>query len=236
MRVRRGDASRGRRTCRWVGLVAGWLVLSHTPVTWARDDFQSWNTLELSKRVGPRWELFFLPEIRIRDDAGELFYHEYRQGVRWKPSQSLQVGLNYLFVRNESSGKPREEHTGELDVTPNVTVARLKLSVRGRLALRTIQGSAGEQEWQLRLMPKMAYSIQVAGRTITPYLADDVFYDYTRDAWNQNRLFLGVTVPVGTSGNAEMGMDVYYMLQSQLGSRRDWSSNHVLGTKLSVKF
>ena len=236
MHVRRGYAGSGPQTFLWVGLAASWLVLSHAPVTWARDDFQSWNTVELSKRVGPQWELFFLPEIRIRDDASELFYHEYRQGVRWKPMKSLQVGLNYLFVRNESAGKPREEHTGELDITPTVTVARVKLSVRGRLALRTIQGSAGEQEWQLRLMPKLASSLQVAGHTITPYLADDVFYDSTRDAWNQNRLFLGVTVPVGKSWGAEVGTDIYYMLQSQLGSRRDWSSNHILGTKLSVKF
>ena len=236
MYPKRGHAGSGQQKVLWVGLAASWLLLSHTPVTWARDDFQSWNTIEISKRVGPQWELFFLPEIRIRDDASELFYHEYRQGIRWKPSKSLQVGLNYLFVRNESSGKPREEHTGELDVTPKVTVAQLNLSVRGRLAFRTIQGSSREQEWQLRLMPKMAYSIHLVGRTMTPYIADDVFYDYTRDAWNQNRVFLGVTVPWGKSLGAEVSTDCYYMLQSQLGSRRDWSSNHILGTKLSVKF
>ena len=122
------------------------MILGQAQPGWARDDVQSWNSLELSKRLGPAWEMFFLPEIRIRDDASELFYHEYRQGIRWKPSKYLQVGVNYLFVRNESSGKPREEHTGELDVTPKATVGRLNLSLRGRLALRTIQGSAGEQE------------------------------------------------------------------------------------------
>ena len=212
------------------------MLLSQPPVTWAKDDFQSWNTVEISKRISPQWELFFLPEIRIRDDASELFYHEYRQGVRWKPSTHLQVGLNYLFVRNQSVGKPREEHTGELDVTPKATVAKCNLSVRGRLALRTIQASAGEQEWQLRLMPKMAYPTRLAGHPITPYIADDAFYDYTRDAWNQNRVFLGVTVPLGASWGAEVSADCYYMLQHQRGSRRDWSSNHILGTRLSVNF
>ena len=203
---------------------------------WARDDFQSWNTLEFTKRLGPAWEVFFLPEIRIRDDAGQLFYHEYRQGVRWKPSTHLQLGLNYLFVRNASSGKPREEQTGELDVTPKMTLGALSVSVRGRIALRTIQGSSGEQEWQVRLMPKLAYPVRLAGRQVTLYTAEDLFYDYTRDAWNQHRFFLGVTVPLASQQGIELATEVYYMLQNQLGTRHDWSSNHVLGTKLSVKF
>lgn len=204
---------------------------------WARDDFQTWHGAEVVKRFGSAWEVAFLPEIRIRDDASQLFYHEYRQGIRWKPSKHLQFGLNYLFVRNESSGKPLEEHTGELDVTPKASVGPWDLSVRGRLALRTIQRSAGEHEWQVRVMPKLAYRAKMAGRAIAPYLADDLFYDYTRKAWNQNRLYLGASVPLGTAAGAAVSVEAYYMLQSQLGStRRDWSSHHIVGTKWSVKF
>lgn len=207
------------------------------PSVWAKDDFQTWHGAEIVKRFGSAWEVAFLPEIRIRDDASQLFYHEYRQGVRWKPSKYLQLGLNYLFVRNESSGKPREEHTGELDMTPKLSLGAFDLSCRGRLAMRTIQGSAGEEEWQLRVMPKIAYRTAIDGHKMTPYVANDLFYDDTRTAWNQSRLYLGVSVPLGTSAGAEISVDAYYMLQSQLGSqRRDWSSNHVVGTKWGVRF
>jgi hypothetical protein len=115
-------------------------------------------------------------------------------------------------------------------------MGHLDLSVRGRLALRTIQGSAGEQEYQIRLMPKIAYPIELARHKITPYLANDLFYDYTRDAFNQNRLFLGVALPLGKSFGSDVGVDLYYMLQSQLGKRHDWSSNHILGTKWSMRW
>lgn len=225
-----------RVTRLWFGLVIGVGLLWQAPRGWARDDFQSWDTLELTKRLGPQWELFFRPEIRIRHDASQLFYHEYRQGMIWKPSSHLQLGMNYLFVRNASSGKPREEHTGELDVTPKLTLGPLDTSLRVRVAMRTIQGSAGEQEWQLRLMPKVAYPTTLAGHKMTPYVADDLFYEYTKDAWNQNRLFLGVVVPLKHMQGVEVGVDLYYMLQSQLGARRDWSSSHILGTKLNVRF
>lgn len=203
----------------------------------AGDDVQTWHTVELSKRLGPRWGYFFAPEVRIRDDASELFYHEFRQGIRWSPSKHLALGLNYLFARNASSGKPLDEHTGELDVTPKWSWGPLQGSVRGRLALRTIQRSAGEQEYQLRVMPKVAYPTRILGRRMTPYLADDAFYDYTRDAWNQNRFYLGIVIPLTVSSRVETSMDLYYMLQHQLGSRRnDWSNNHVLGSKWSVRF
>jgi len=212
------------------------ILLGQTFPSLAKDDFQSWNTLELKKRLGPQWEVFCFPEVRIRDDASDFFYHEYREGVRFKPNPHLQLGLNYLFVRNESSGKPREEHTGELDVTPKIKAGPLDLSVRGRLAMRTIQGSAGEQEWQLRVMPKVAYPTKLDGHALSPYMADDLFYDYTRDAWNQNRFYLGTVIPMAKSGGVEVGLDLYYMLQHQLGNRHDWASNHILGTKLSVQF
>ena len=202
----------------------------------ARDDFQSWNGAEVVKRFGSQWEVAFLPELRFRHDAGQLFREEYRESLRWKPSAHLQIGLNYLFAKDRSSGKPREEHTGEVDITPKTSVGSWDLSVRGRVALRAIQRSAGEQEWQLRLMPKIAYRTALAGHKVAPYIADDVFYEYTRKAWNQNRLYLGASVPLGKAAGAEVSVDVYYMLQNQLGARRDWSSNHILGTKLGVKF
>ena len=138
------------RRARIFMLLVGALMLNSASAAWARDDVQMWETVELKKRLGASWELFFRPEVRLRHDACQLAYHEYRQGVRWKPSTHLQVGLNYLFVRNAASGKPREEHTGELDVTPKAKLGPLDVSLRWRLALRAIQGSAGEQEWQMR--------------------------------------------------------------------------------------
>src|SRR3989338_8610900 len=149
---------------RWVVVAAAWAAFVGASTCCARDDVQSWNTLEICKQVGAEWEVFVLPEIRIRDDASQLFYHEYRQGVRWKRFKHLHLGLNYLFIRDESSGKPREEHNGELDVTPRATVGPWTGSVRTRVELRTVQGSSGEQEWRVRLMPKLALSTQLAGR------------------------------------------------------------------------
>ena len=223
---------------RWfmVGFLTSFFLLGKIPILSAEDDFQSWNAVELKKRLSPEWELFFLPEVRIRDDASELFYHEYRQGIRYKPSQHLQVGMNYLFVRNESTGKVREEHTGELDITPKAKMGPFDLSVRGRLALRTIQGSAGEDEWQVRAMPKIAYPTKLSGHPVTPYLADDLFYDFTADAWNQNRAYLGSAIPLWKGNGVEVGIDLYYMIQNLRSVRKDWNSNHILGTKFSIQF
>lgn len=211
-------------------------LLGQVSVARAEDDFQSWNDIEISKRLGTEWELFCIPQIRIRDDASDLFRHEYRQGIRWKHFQHLQFSFHYLFARDSSSGKPLEEHSGELDVTPKAKVGLLDLSLRGRVAMRTLERSAGEQEWQFRFMPKIAYPTKIAGRKVTPYAADDLFYEDSRDAWNQNRLFLGVSLPLGKKEGVEFSIEPYYMLQHQRGTRKDWNSNHILGTKLGLRF
>ena len=212
------------------------LLAASAPTVWAKDDFLTWHTLEATKKINSTWEIFFRPEIRIQNGSTHLTYHEYRQGVRWNPCKFLQVGLNYLFVRNATSGKVLEEHTGELDVTPKWAHGPYEVSVRGRLAMKTIQHSAGEQEWQVRLMPKLAYTTTVAGRKITPYVADDLFYEYTPKAWNQNRVFLGVVTPLGETHGVKTSVDVYYLLQSQRVARDNWRSNHILGTRLIVRF
>lgn len=195
-----------------------------------------WNTWEVSKSLNASWDIFTHATTRTRDDASELFYHEYRQGVRWKADEHLLLGVNYLFVRDESSGKPLEEHRGELDMTPRTTVGDLKLSLRGRMALRTIQGSAGEEEWRFRLKPLVAYPLNITGRAVMASLGTDVFYDDTKHAWNQNRLSIGMGLPVGRVIGSQVNVGLYYMLQHKRSSAGDWGSNHVLGSKLSIKY
>ena len=203
----------------------------------AKDDFQYWNTLEVVKRLNSRWDFFFRPEMRVENGATHLFYHEYRQGVRFKPCKHLEIGVNYLFVRNEnSSGRTLDEHSGELDVTPKGKWGPFDLSLRGRVELRTVQGSAGDQEYRIRLMPNIAYPTEIFGHKVIPYVANDTFYDYTRDAWNQNRAFLGVVVPFKEVRRVRTSVDLYYMNQSLLGARHDRSSNHILGTKFNLQF
>lgn len=161
-----------------------------------------------------------MPEIRIQDDAGDYFYHEFRESIRYKPSQNLTIGANYLFARNASSGKPRDEHSAELEVTPKVTAGPFDLSLRGRVSLRTIERSAGEQEFQIRLLPKIAYPTQCAGHKVTPYIGNDFFYDFTAEAWNQHRTFLGMVVPLGEWKGITTNIDMYYMIQSQRSARK----------------
>lgn len=177
-----------------------------------------------------------MPEIRIRDDAGDYFYHDFRQCIRFKPSKDLTIGMNYLFARNGSSGKPRDEHSAELEATPRVNVGPLELSMRGRVSLRTIERSAGEQEFQLRLLPKIAYPTQCAGHKVTPYIGNDFFYDFTAEAWNQHRTFLGVVIPLGEWKGITTSIDMYYMIQSQRSARKDWNTNHIVGSKLGIQF
>lgn len=220
-----------------VGLLAALCALAAAAPVFAKDDFQYWNTVEITKRLNPKWEVFVRPEMRMEDGATHLFYHEYRQGVRRDVFPHLQVGVNYLFARNETAGgKTKDEHAGEIDVTPKWKWGPVNVSVRGRAEMRQIQGNAGEIEYRVRLSPKAAYPMTFRGHKVIPYAAIDLFYDYTRKAWNQHRDFLGVVIPFWETKKSSLSSDFYYMHQNLLGARRDRSSNHILGTRLIVQF
>src|SRR3989338_2918704 len=115
--MRSSTPARGRVSRGGAGLFA-LLLLGVVPQAWAGDDVQSWVATELVKRVTKTVDLFFRPEIRIRDDIGELFYHEFRQGGRWAATPHFGIALNYLFAPHTPSDKLRDEHTGEVDITP----------------------------------------------------------------------------------------------------------------------
>lgn len=217
-------------------LILSLLFLSEIQLMWAEDDFQYWSKYEVSKAFGSRFEIFYNPEFRLRDDASDFFYHEHRQGLRFKPSQYLTLSFNYLFSRNQPyRGQPLWEHRGELDVTPQASFGRFHFSVRGRAELRQVQGSSGEAEWRFRIQPGVAYKAQLFGHQFKPYVMNDLFYDVERDAWNQNRLYLGASFPLGKIKSVQPSIDFYYMLQSQRSVRDDWNSNHIFGTKFSLR-
>ena len=202
----------------------------------ARDDFQYWGTFEVAKALGSSWEVFFLPELRARDGASELFYHEYRQGVRWKPSKYFHTSFNYLLVRNEPRrGEPLWEHRGELDLMPKASLGRWEASLRGRIAFGEVQGSSGEEEWQFRLGSRLSYQAKLFGYQFRPYVFHDLFYDVERDSWNQNRIFIGIDFPLGEWKGVKPSFGAYYLLQSVRSVRDDWNSNHIFGTKLTLR-
>ncbi|MBI3999353.1 MAG: DUF2490 domain-containing protein [Candidatus Omnitrophica bacterium] len=218
------------------GLLVGLFFLQRAFVVYAKDDFQYWSKYEISKEIGEYFEVFYEPEFRLRDDAGDFFYHEHRQGLKWKPLRYLSFSFNYLFARNQGKkGQPQWEHRGELDVTPKITLGHWNFSVRERAELRQVQGSSGEGEWRFRIRPAISHKTELFGYQFQPYLTNDLFYDLERDAWNQNRASVGIIFPLGRWKVAQPSVDFYYMLQSQRSVRDDWSSNHIFGTKFSVK-
>ncbi|MBI4372360.1 MAG: DUF2490 domain-containing protein, partial [Candidatus Omnitrophica bacterium] len=162
--------------------------LGYGRAVWAEDDFQYWSKYEISKEVGSDFEIFYETEFRLSEDASDFFYHEHRQGLKWKPSRYLHFSFNYLFARNQGrKGQPQWEHRGELDVTPKITAGPWNFSVRGRAELRQVQGSSGEEEWRFRIKPAVSYKAKLFNYQFQPYLTNDLFYDLERDAWNQNR-------------------------------------------------
>ena len=54
----------------WPVWLAALLVLGWACPVGAGDDFQSWNTVEISKRLNESWEVFSYGHFRLEDEAG----------------------------------------------------------------------------------------------------------------------------------------------------------------------
>ncbi len=203
----------------------------------ANDSFQYWSGYEFAKELGPKFEIFYNPEFRTRDDARGIFFHFHRFGLKWKPSKYLQTGVNYFIARTQPlrRGQPLYENRLELDLMPKYAFRSFNFSLRARTELRQVQGSSGEEEWRFRLRPQIAYNTKCFGHKIAPYISDEIFYDVERDAWNQNRMTAGIGIPIGKWKGIGTNLDIYYMLQSNRSVRDEWSSDQIFGTKFTVR-
>jgi hypothetical protein len=214
------------------------LLFGTAPNGFAEDDLEYWSEYKFSVPLASGDEVFYNPQFRIRDDISDFFYHEHRLGYSYKQWKNLGVGVHYLFGRTEPSKGPwKNENRAELDLTPKWSWGDYNFSVRGRAELRHIEGSSGDPlEWRFRLKPGISTEMEVLGHTIYPYITDDVFYDAEKGVWNQNRVYVGFSAPLGKICGKSLTGDVYYLFKSNRSTAGDWSSTSVIGTKLGVKF
>ncbi len=66
---------------------------------------------------------------------------------------------------------------------------------------------------------------------ITPFIAEEIFYDTVPNKINQNRFSIGFSKPL--SKNTEL--QIFYLLKSKRAGR-DWNEVNVLGTTLGISF
>ena len=194
---------------RCAALAGGLIVLAGTSANAETDtQLQVWNSVTVTGDLAPAKDgvaLWFDGHLR-RGDAGTTVI--VRPGIGYRLSPGWSVWAGYAWIPSfTDGGDRRDEHRIWQQAIGTLKRGALTLSLRGRLEQR--MGDGDDLGHRLRTQARLAWTPSNAPVGLVVW--DEVFVALNDADWgqrqgvDQNRLFAGVSAPVGGGARVEAG-------------------------------
>ncbi len=215
-------------------LVSLMVIAFFTETALAVGDSKYYSEFVLKHKLSDKFDLFFTPEFRFKNDMGHMYYQSYRVGSTYHAYKYLDLAAAYRYVQTQDSAgdwSNNDTQYLEMIMTPKIKLAGLDLSDANKFEYRFIENA--RDRWFYRNLLTAAYPLKVFNFEFTPYISDEIYYDYEIEKINLNWLTLGVTKKL----NKILTVGIYYRKEeSRLGATSKWIANNILGTNIAVNF
>lgn len=203
------------------------LILAGPVVLTAKTkQFGTWMEFEFSKEIFKKFELSFIPEIRLQDDFtvdeylfdGKLSY----EPVKWlNLAAAFRVNTNVKTKGNETSKRFVFDASGQKEL------GRFEASLRARFTNYTDVEEGVEKANYFRPRLKLEYDIK--GNKIKPFTSLELFHNLSDKEMTKSRFDVGFTRKIGDLHR----VGLYYRLQDYTSAE---NSIHILGIDYRLKF
>ncbi len=204
------------------------LVLALISAARASDDWQYWNQLAFKHEFNDKVALDIASEQKWQDDAEDFFLYNVFIVPTAKLTEDVSLGAGYRRERREEDDSWTTENRLLFPLTVGWTVKAWLLQLRTQLEYRDLEDD--QDRWRIRERILLKRPIQVGDLTMTPFISGEVFYDFTVEQVNQNRIAVGLSLPL----RKDTTWTVFYMNRAERCD--DWSTANVLGTEVAFKF
>jgi len=205
-----------------------------------------WPEIDVYITVKPKVRLYLIGTISKSVEDGEIRNAQGYEGqigvhVDYIPNKHLILRTGYRFGTSVgSNSEPFKEHRLLTEQTlRQLLPGDLLLSDRNREDFRFVNGDFSFR-YRNRVTLEREFHL-LKGRSITPYLSGEIFYDTRYNAWNRNRFAVGVQQSLRRGPLRKMLLpkrqvilDLYYMRQND--SRSDIQHVNAIGAALTFYF
>jgi Protein of unknown function (DUF2490) len=207
-----------------------------------------WPEIDVYINVKPKVRIYLIGTISKSVEDGEIrnaqnFEAQIGAHVDYIPNNHIILRAGYRFgtsVGDADSDSPFKEHRLLTEQTlRKLLPGDLLLSDRNREDFRFVNG-----DFSFRYRNRVSIEREVhvfKGRTITPYVSAEIFYDTRTSAWNRNRLAVGFQQSLRRGPLRKMLLpkrqiilDLYYMRQND--SRSEIQHVNAIGAALAFYF
>jgi hypothetical protein len=143
--------------------------------------------------------------------------------VDFSVMKDLTLTAGYLFVGLPNTGKGYESNIPLAAITIRHKLGRFEVSDRNRA-----EKLFGLPKSPIRYRNKVSFDVHSASDRWTPFVTNEIFYDFSQSAWTQDRLQLGI----GLRLNPHVKLNTFFLLRSDLITKAN--DVHALGLMLEV--
>lgn len=193
-----------------------------------RADNQSWNDVQVAVPLTKDIDFNLLGTLRVGRDISRPVDERLGTGFTFRFGPHLQIAPNYLYIGMQPFRNRRVwESRLSLPVTLRFDVDKFRISDRNTFERRIRRPGINSTRYRNRL--QVEHPVGPKEWSLSLYVADEVFYDWSVDRWVRNRFTVG-----GSKGlNKHFTLDVYYMRQNDRVSIP--GDLNVIGTILRIK-
>jgi hypothetical protein len=206
-------------------------VIVCAATSWApASELEYWPKAFLTIPLNEQWQLgveewlsFNEHATRFKDAQTDLWLH-YLGLADW-----LSVGIGYKRVYAKPGDDWEMEDRPMLYAAAKTKVYGFGVTNRSRLEYRMPQDET--DFWRYRHKLIIASPVTFTPLKIQPYTADEVFYSFDGQGFNQQRLYGGVYLPL----HEKVRLELFYLWKLDKEDH-DWQGTNVLGSWVYIQF
>lgn len=196
----------------------------------AGDDWEYWCESRANANLIPKLKLGVEQKFRFRNDMSDYYFEQTNVGIWWEAHKFLELGTFYGHTEQQSvSGIWRSEERWTLEATLKAKLGPFVFKDRNRFEERWLE--VGGEQQRYRNSFRVEFPRKVHAWTITPFVYDELFYDFVAGEMNRNRLAVGVAATISKN----LLVEVYYILQDDKAGG-DWQGRNVLASQIKLTF
>ena len=210
----------------WLWVMAV-IALAAAATAQASDDWQYWNQFVLKHKFDDRFALAVAAEQKFRDDFSHFYLYNFTVVPTVRLAEGVSLGAGYRREQREEGDTWEGENRLLFPLTLEWVFQPWVLQWRNQLEYRNLEP---QDRWRIRERLQVARPVVFGGLTMTPFASEEVFYDFTVEQRNQNRLTIGVSLPL----RERLSLSLFYLNKAERNG--DWFSINALGTEVAFEF
>ncbi len=194
----------------------------------SRGDTQSWNELQFTVPINEQVDLTFSGTLRLGRNLGDFIDERVGAGLDFKLGKYFEISPGYEYiVKQPEPGRNTYENRLSLAGTVKIPVGSFSIKNRNQIERRLRNSNSDITRYRNRLL--LSRPVKIGGTELELFVSNEVFYDFSENAWTRNRFSVG-----GEKKFSEhFTLEVYYTRQNDgFSSPGDL---HIIGTTFKLR-